>query len=407
MPVFRTALRVIFRHPVQLLVYIGLISLFGLVIIQSSFDTATPSFSMSTVPVAVIDRDHSPVSESLTDFLGDKGTLVEVDDSSQSIQDAVAQGQVALIVIVPHGYGSAFIAAARDGATAPEVETITSFAVAYATLAQSQVDNYLNGLRLAAVAEPVWDDGDLVAQARAIASVSATFEVPHDSAAVSSTTTFDFFFVWSSYPMTLGITALVAMAFTAFNLGETRRRQLASPMPSTRLNLQIMAASLVTAGLTWVYLCLLALLPIVGGAPLWVADPSHAALVSVAALVFTSVPLSLGFLLAQFQASSMVINAVSNVVGLAMMFLSGLILGSGSSVSLGGPLDTIKLFLPSHWYAQAIAAAGGVGGAGGVTWGTYLASLGIVVLFAVALLCVALAIGRFRVQSSDGNVVIE
>ena len=67
MQAFKAALRIVMNHPVYLLVYVGFLSLMG-VFITSSINVGAggTEYTASKAPFAVIDRDGSPLSESLT-----------------------------------------------------------------------------------------------------------------------------------------------------------------------------------------------------------------------------------------------------------------------------------------------------------------------------------------------------
>lgn len=60
-------------------------------------------------------------------YLSDSSELVNVDDASETLQQAVASNWVDLIVIIPDGFADDFIDAAATGENPPSVDTVTSY----------------------------------------------------------------------------------------------------------------------------------------------------------------------------------------------------------------------------------------------------------------------------------------
>ncbi len=105
-----------------------------------------------------------------------------------------------------------------------------------------------------------------------------------------------------------------------------------------------------------------------------------------------------GHLMGALGASGLVSNAVGNIVGMLVSFLGG----AWVSLDLMAPeVLVLAHALPGYWYSMAcadavhMAAGSGLGAAVPV-----LQCIGVLVLFAVALLCVALAAGRARMRTS-------
>jgi len=393
----------VFRSPVYLVVYVVLFSLIGLVVTGSLGAAPTPAqeFQAPTRPLAVIDRDQSAVSQGLTAFLSQRGTLVSLADDTRTLQNAMAENAVPYILIIPAGYGADFLAAAASGTPAPALQSIVSVEAITGVLMDQEVNGYLNALRLTALANPGAAASVLAQQAEGVALLRAPFSLVQASDQINPANLLPFYFKWASYPMTAGVTVLIAMSFTSFQAGELRRRNLAAPLTPTAMNLQIAASSLVIMVMTWAFNCLMALLPIIGGWQLWATNPASAALIALAALVFVFVPLAIGFLFSQFGLKEAAINGLVNIVALSMMFLSGIMMGG--SDYLKGPMLTVAHFIPSYWYSEAIDAVVAAPGFSLAALAPYFQSLGMVLLFALAIFSVALLVGRLRTQTATAG----
>ena len=408
MSIFKTALRLIIRYPVYILLYIVLWSFLGLVLVGATASEAprTDGFEISSRPFAVIDRDHSEVSASIATCLSRRSQPIELVDQTQAIQDAIAQNSVCYILIIPEGYGAAFLAAARADQPAPQLQSIYSIEVSSSVYLNNEVSSYLNALRVSAAIDTKATDNVLIQRALDIAAMSAPMAIVEASRSFDPNSLFPIYCKYSAYPMTSGISILVAMVFSGFRQGGLRRRNLSAPLSVSAINLQVSLAGLCIVGATLVFINLVSLLPIVGGIRVWAEDPASAALIVLATLVYALLPLAIGFLLSLFSLSETATNGFINIIALTLVFLSGIMMG-GSSY-LDGSMLVIARFMPTYWYSEAIEAVAAVGRYGSVTatdglMGYYLTCLGLMMLFNLAVFSVALLVSRLRAQTSGAE----
>ena len=103
--------------------------------------------------VAVIDRDsdRGGIASSMRTYLSDSSELVNVDDASETLQQAVASNWVDLIVIIPDGFADDFIDAAATGENPPRVDTVTSYTSGAGSMARMNVSGFLSLTRTALI----------------------------------------------------------------------------------------------------------------------------------------------------------------------------------------------------------------------------------------------------------------
>lgn len=409
MQIFKTALRLVFRFPVYILVYIVMMGLLGLVVTgaPTSNVAGVVDFDAPKPEIAIIDRDDSEVSRGLGKFLAERATLVALDDETRVLQDAVATNAVCYILIIPDGYGSRFMAAAAAGTDAPELEYITSVAAVNAVLIDAEVSGYLNALRITAIGYPELSLASQIKRAHETAALSSPLTVVQSNESINRASLLPFYFRWSSYPMSSGIAVLVAMVFSGFYTGELRRRNLSSPVRSVAMNMQITASCLVIALFTWAFICALSLTPIIGGMELLRLNPASYLLLALTALLFTLVPLAIGFLFSQFGLKEMALNGFVNIASLVMMFLSGIMMGG--SDYLEGTMLSVARFVPTYWYSEALGAVVTASELSPSALSYYFSCVGVMLLFALVFFSIALLVGRLRVQSNEagGNSAAE
>lgn len=399
MQVFKTAIRIVLSRPVYLLVYVIFLSMLGVFITGGiNISTEDGEYAATKTPFAVVDRDDSELSESLTAFLSENGQAVEVADEPFALQDAVATGEARYLLIIPPGYGDAFLEAARTGSSEPMLESTYSFATIGGALVDEQVNQYLGLVRATAILEPEATSSSIMAQADEAISSSADVETVQTRNAVMPADRFAFYLQWGTYTMTAAIVVCIGFLMGAFSRTDLHRRNLTSPMSSLQLGLQKAAACLLVTIAVCAATCGIGLLAF--GSSLQGVSVQIITLVLACAFAFSLVPLSIGFLLGQLGANEMVSNAVGNIGGMIMSFLGGAWI---SLDYLAPEVQMFSRFTPTYWYVDAINQSIHLTTMDFASIAPVLADIGIVLLFAATLMIVALAAGRIRMRSAEAG----
>ena len=421
----KTALRVIWAHKFYLLLYLVGMSLIMIVIGSTNMQAAVRANASSSVgrfepakaKIVVINRDRGnqvgcELGQGLERYLGKSAQLVTVEDKPQALQDANVSGKSDLTVIIPAGYGQRFLDALEDTAAQahsgskatdfPKVETAASYNSSRGSLAQLQVDSYFDALRTALLPD-LGQNGPMKLHSSAAIEDAAAYAVSHyassqphvgihaspkddDHGALLEgfATTVGL----AAFPLMTALTVCVATLFGVFSSPDRHRRMLASPMRSSSLNGQELTAALILAGFSWLYyVALVAFSMAASGVSLVSLGWGRVLLSFFVMLIFAVSAASFGFMLAQFNPSSSLINSVGVIFGLVVMFTSG--------SSSGGPLppvmQTIGKLTPGWWYNTAVQSIMDSSAAGPASWGLPLT---VVALFALAYACLGLMVSR-------------
>ena len=420
----KTALRVIWAHKFYLLLYLVGMSLIMIVIGSTNMQAAVRANTSSSVgrfepaqaKIVVINRDCDnqagcAMGQGLEQYLGKSAQLVTVKDEPQALQDANVSGKSDLTVIIPAGYGQRFLEALEDTATQvhsgdkthgfPKVETAASYNSSRGSLAQLQVDSYFDAFRTALLTG-LGQNGSMDLHSSAAVKDAATYVVAHcvsdqlrvgihaspkddDGALLKG---FAMTVGLAAFPLMTALTVCVATLFGAFSSPDRHRRLLASPIRSSSLNGQELTAALIVAGVSWAYyVALVAFSMAASGVSLASLGWGRVLLSFFVMLIFAVSAASFGFMLAQFNPSSSLINSVGVIFGLVVMFTSG--------SSSGGPLppvmQTIGKLTPGWWYNTAVQSIMDSSAAGPASWGLPLT---VVALFALAYACLGLMVSR-------------
>ena len=423
----KTALRVIWEHKFYLLLYLVGMSLIMIVVgsanvqaaVRANASSSIGRFEPARAKVVVINRDCGnqvgcELGQGLKKYLGKSAQLVAVEDKPQALQDANVSGKSDLIVIIPDGYGQRFLDALEDTSVQarsgdkttgfPKVETAVSYNSSRGSLAQLQVDSYFDALRTALLTG-LGQNGSMELHSSAAVKDAAAYAVAHYAGnqphvGIHASQKNDDGSLLKGFAMTVGLAAFplmtaltvcVATLFGAFSSPDRHRRLLASPIRSSSLNGQELTAALILAGISWVYyVALVAFSMAASGVSLASLGWENVLLSFFAMLVFAVSSASFGFMLAQFNPSSSLINSVGVTFGLVVMFTSG--------SSSGGPLppvmQTIGKLTPGWWYNTAVQSIMDSSTAGLASWGLPLT---VVALFALAYACVGLMVSRLTI----------
>ena len=423
----KTALRVIWAHKFYLLLYLVGMSLIMIVIgstnvqaaVRANASSSIGRFEPARAKVVVINRDSGnqagcELGQGLKKYLGKSAQLVAVEDKPQALQDANVSGKSDLIVIIPDGYGQRFLDALEDTSVQarngdktpgfPKVETAASYNSSRGSLAQLQVDSYFDALRTALLTG-LGQNGSMELHSSAAVKDAAAYAVAHYAGnqphvGIHASQKNDDGSLLKGFAMTVGLAAFplmtaltvcVATLFGAFSSPDRHRRLLASPIRSSSLNGQELTAALILAGISWAYyVALVAFSMAASGVSMASLGWENVLLSFFAMLVFAVSSASFGFMLAQFNPSSSLINSVGVTFGLVVMFTSG--------SSSGGPLppvmQTIGKLTPGWWYNTAVQSIMDSSTAGLASWGLPLT---VVALFALAYACVGLMVSRLTI----------
>ncbi|WP_165246707.1 ABC transporter permease [Adlercreutzia sp. ZJ141] len=401
MNIFKAACKILLNNKMYFLMYVVFLGAIGVFVATGNTQGATSDeFVQNRADVAVIDRDGGALASGVTEAMASNATMVEVADTERSLQDAVAQGMVDCLIIVPEGYGETFVEAVRAGDEPPCVQTVASFD----NMAGFEVENQLQ-MYLSCVAARTALSGEETAQEALSEAATAALDDMAEQTTASyaieegkaSPLPDDFLLYnrWSVYPIVCAIGVLVTVTLAGFNRTDVRRRNLSAPVSSLSLSLGLSLASVVCMLITWVWFAGLGLVAF--GGSLEGTDTWRVVLCLVDLFAYAVFALAFGFLLAQLGASVAVANSAANIVGLVLSFLGG----AWIDIRLmGQTLETVGHFTPSYWHGQALVS---IAQADGATWDALapaIADMGIVFLFAAALFAVALVVGRVRLGNA-------
>ena len=387
MQVFKAYFKVIRKNMLAMSIYIFVFVILAFLLTLFFGQPNATSFKPVKIRTAIIQEDAgSDFSKNLATWLGSQAVVVDLEQTQDSLQDALFYRDVEYILTIPSGFGASMMDRHYDVNLDRTIvpDSYTSIQM------DLQIDQYLNlaalyldslpGITAGELAEKI--DHDMKAEAVVTMKSAEGNQGPNKMT---------FFFIYLTYSimavMILGVTSIMLV----FNKSDLRRRNLGSPVNPLQFNLQLVLGNLIFALAIWLIMCVLSLL--LGSQPV---NAVQYLILCLNALIFTMTALSFSFLVSQFIGSRAAQQSIANVFSLGACFISGVFVPQDM---LGKTVHTIASFTPTYWYVRAVNEIGGLSSFNMQTLrpaGTYML---IEIGFALALLAVSLAVIKQKRQS--------
>ena len=391
MHVFRLTGRVILRHRVLILIYVGMIACLGF-LMAPSVGVRAEGYVGARPTVAVIDRDGSELSRAIAEVARADGEQVELPDTAYALQDAAAKGLASYVLVIPEGYGDELTAAAREGAAMPALETVTSYQETSAILMDQRVRTYAQQLfALLAQADAsteeavAWADEARDARAEVDLIETETTGLPTSSLV---------FMQFSTYALFGGVGILVATGLRSLGREQpTRQRLLAAPIGTAAWGAQVVLACVAVGVFVWAVLGALGLIWCRGD--LAGVDPALVLLAQLPLLALSLVGAAFGYLLWELGSNGELVHAAGNIGSMLLTFLGGAWV---QQASMGAVVAAVGRLTPIWWVVSALTRVYTAPAVSGALVAEVAGSCGLVLLFAVAIAVAGAAIGRARAR---------
>jgi len=402
MRVFKAMLKVTGKHIVELTVYFFVfmvMMVYMTSILGSVEDDQLSSFTPNKPNVYIVNDDKGdPVSDGLEEYLSENVQIVDIKLEKDAIADALFYQKIEYVLRIPTGFGDALLNDSREVL----LEKTASPNMTSAINADMLVDRYLRTVRLYADVELKETSDQSVREALVNQTrINLEKSTPLSFSEREKKTESSDYRMRSGYGfLSYAIMSILILAVTSvtsvFIQSEVRSRMRCSPIKTGNLQLQLFLGNLCLAVLFW--LLLNAVIALV------FQDfnlDSLRLLLLLNSFVFSLVSLSLGFLIGNLTASRNAHNAIANVMGLGLSFISGVFV---PQELLGATVLRIASFTPTYWYIGAIEESFRITSETGYAIGKLIACLAIQLCFALSFLALSLVVSmqrRRRTLASD------
>ncbi|NEG70113.1 ABC transporter permease [Bifidobacterium choloepi] len=343
----------------------------------------------------------APQLETVTSYTSARGSLAELEVNDflsltrlEAVGAAAGTGNVAT-----DGTADTAATGAKDGTSPSDSATSSVTLTTLADAAAGAVDASRADGTSPSIGVAYADDEDAGA-------TGGTSETKAEASRQLSAESFAYPVKVASYPVFMVMAIVTAVVLKSFRQRDLRARLTIAPRREWLDNLGqwtvlvgfAMAVSVFVFGIVVVFCA-------VAGVPLGFLTAAPVAACWLAIFVYALASMTFGFLLSMINMNDSALNGVVNVVGLLLMFTSGTAFDASLMPDI---MIAIGKCLPAWWYCRAIDAVMGIGsyagsgdaGSGVANMGEWMASTGLVVLYAVAFLSCALAVDALHTRAT-------
>ncbi len=364
------------------IIWLYLLLFLGIAImVQKAAGGNTSEFEQVSLNIAVIDRDGGKLAKGLADYLSQYHTLVELPDEPSIIQDRMFYREVYYVAAIPEDFEERCL---YGDETLPVTKVPGSNSGFYV---DQQIRIFMNEVRI------------MVSSGFSLSE--AVEEVIEHSAGEAEVTLIDkngfggkqpmhaFMYQYMPYILISILCYSMSYIMIAFRNEDVKRRMMCSAIPARSQNLQL-ALGVAVVGIAVYGLC--TLMPFLMYGKTFMKDPNMPYYL-VNSFMMTLVSLSLSFLIGTLVRREEIISAIVNVVSLGMSFLCGVFV---ELEVLGKGVRTFAQFLPAYWYEVANGLLSNNSSLSPAQQTSLYTCYGLQILFAAAILGVAMVISRIR-----------
>lgn len=338
-------------------------------------------FQKTSVDIAVANQDDSILSHSLTDYLKTIHNVSEISSDPSVMQEELYYRNAEYIVQIPENFYETCIVQGNPISVTKVPGSYTSFYV------DQQINAWLNNIRTYIASGFSQKEAAKAALVQPAVNVS----MYQDEATTTETPGYTYYFRYVPYLFLAVLCYSMGYILLAFQKEDIQKRMQASAVSIRRQNLEGLLA-MFTMGLgLW-------LIAIVGSLIMY-----QQKLLSSSVLVYyllntflmMIVALSLSYLLGLFVKNSNMLNGISNIVSLGMCFLSGVFVPMSI---MDKKVLKIAQFLPVYWYENVNETLSQYHIISGDVAVDIWKSMGIQLVFALAILAMILAVSKYKRQ---------
>lgn len=383
MQVFKAFFKILNKNKTTMLVYMVI---YLALIFMYSFNgqkNDTSDFSKVSMEIGVENRDNGKLGEALVSYLEKGNEIKEIPKGREELLDAMYYRDIQYVLIIPEDFTEKFLAGERDevleGTVVPGNNT--------AYLAEMEIDEFLQNLGM------YIDGGYELKQAaqKTLDNMEKESKVEFLNVEDSETKpTAAYYFDYIPYIFLCVMVVSLSGVLMIFNEKDLDARNRCSAMSFFQRNLQMILGSVGIMLLEYGVFMAVA----------WIMYPDYMGsvrgILSMGnALIFMLVCLSIAFLAGRQATDDGQLNMIANIVGLAFSFLGGVFV---PIELMNKGMQKVAKFVPSYWYVSSnndIWKIKSLSEAGDV-YRNYL----VMLVFAAALLAVAMMLNRLRARKS-------
>ncbi len=377
MQVFKLYFKILRKYLGTMLMYVGIFIGVTLgIIVPQTAKNQERDYTKERCNFAVFDNDGSTLSKAAIVYLKENHNFKTIKNSDrETIQDALYAMDVHSVIVFNEGFEKSFL----EGKTEESLDVYVIPNTVTTILFEQHLDSYFSVVNTYVSAGMTVDE----AVEKAVEVTKASVELVATEEKTVTESPISIYFKYSSWVFIAMCVSGITVVLIALNKKEVRNRIECSSYKFVKMNMETLLAVLFT-GIAVCGIFVVAAFAVFGGDML----KKETVFYTLNAMAIMLVALAITFFISKVTDKVQVISLLSNVIGLGMAFLCGVFV---PMEFLSDGIIKIAHFLPVYWNVRALRVIGGLVEGSNEQIFSYM---GIQVLFAVAIVCVAMIIDR-------------
>ena len=338
-------------------------------------------FEKTRIDLAIADQDDSTLSHALTKYLKTIHNVYKISAEPTVMQEELFYRNAEYIVQIPKNFYETCIVDENPLSVTKVPGSYSSFYV------DQQINAWLNSIRTYTAA------GFSQKEAAAAALEQSVSEVTmyQDDETAIETPGYTYYFRYIPYLFLAVLCYSMGYILLAFRKENIQKRMQASAVSTHRQNLEGLLAMFTIGFSLW--LIVVAGAGIMYGKELLISKVLGYYLLNT--FLMLTIALSLAYLIGLFMKNSNMLNGITNIVSLGICFLSGVFVPMNI---MNKKVLRVAQFLPVYWYENVNETLSRYHIVSGKIAVDIWKSMGIEIMFTLALLALILAVSKYKRQ---------
>lgn len=358
------------------IIYVVIFSILTLLFTNFNTSPVEHAFVVEKCRVAIIDKDKSVISTSLSNYIKNNAKYIEIKDTTEEgLKDALFFREAEYILIIPDNFGDQLFTDNKISLETMRIPNSSS-----GMLLDSMINKYLNTVELYIKADNSID----IAIDKTVEDLGIKTNVVFTDVKKGPTMpSFLYYFNYLAYPIISILVLCISGITLAINEVDVKRRNYCSPISTNKFSYELFLGNLSISLV--IYLVFVLYAAILYNKSFFTQT---GLLVTLNGLIFTVVCLSLCFLISNLV-SQRTISAISTVLSLAACFFGGVFV---PQELLSETVRNVAVINPVFWYVMVNNTLGSLNTINFKTLEPIIFAMIVQICFAVAFLSISLVI---------------
>lgn len=337
MPVFKATLRSVRAYITTIIIYFVVFAVFGTMTSRMNAGISDTRYQDVQLEVAVIDNDHSDLSEALTNYIDKTQKLVDnKTEDPQELNDNVRFDIYDYVLVIPEGFS--------ESITADNLEYYSSSDSASGYLMTEKIRTYITDIVVYLGSGYSMDEAISLTDAQTLENETTDVSILNETGTKQSSY-LSGMYTFLAYSLLMMLSICIGSVLTYHAENDIRNRIAVSGMSFRSRYIGLISAVLVIGFILTISMTVFTVLT-------GMEDPTINKIgyyiLNEFALMFVGI--GIAYFISSISHNTNIINMLSNMLTLSMAFLCGVFV---PSELLDKTIVAASHFMPLYWYVQA------------------------------------------------------